>query len=105
MLGIHKIMETQHKIIYYLVNDLYIYCSKNYVAYSYVCEKWVACDYTRCISDYLYGFDETEPVDSPYRFGNSAISRQIKELSEDDIIKRIGKKAILDVLTLFEQEV
>lgn len=98
-------MEKQSFIKYYVVNDFGLYCSLNFVAFHYIPNengKWVKCDYTRCISDYLYGFDESEPMGSPYRFWNNSISSQIQEICEDEVIKRIGKKAILESFSLFK---
>ncbi len=97
-------MEKQSFIKYYILNDSDIYCSSDFVAFHYIPNgngKWVKCDYTRCISDYLYGFDESEPIESPYRFGNSSISSEIQEINEDEAIKRIGKKAVLESFSLF----
>ena len=97
-------IEKQYDIKYYVVNGLDLYCSSDFVAFHYIRNengKWEKCDYTRCISDYLYGFDESEPIGSPYRFGNSSISREIQEINEDEAIKRIGKKAVLESFSLF----
>lgn len=75
-------MEKQSNKKYYLVNDNYLYCCLNYRAFNYLPienGKWVECDYIRCVADYLYGFDESEPKGSPYRFGNHSMNSQIKE--------------------------
>lgn len=97
-------MEKEFIIKYYIVRDCDFYCSANFVAFHYLPNengKWVKCDYISCIADYLYGFDESEPMESPYRFGNISISTEIQEISKDEIIKRIGKQAVLESLSLF----
>ncbi len=40
------------------------------------------------VQDYLNGYDPSEPVGSPYRFGNPDIMREITKLSEVKAIKR-----------------
>ena len=98
-------MEKQSVIKYYVAYGFDLYCSSNFVAFHYIPNengKWVKCDYTRCISDYLYGFDESEQMGSPYRFWNNSISSQIQEISEDEVIKRIGKKAVIESFSLFK---
>lgn len=35
--------------------------------------------HNRVVQDYLYGYDPSEPADSPYRFGNMSEIRQISE--------------------------
>ena len=90
-------------IKYYLVDGIQLYCSSAFLAYVYTDNKgeWSECDYNKCIADYLNGFDESEPLGSPYRYGNYSISRLIEEISEEEVIKRIGKKAVLDSFILF----
>lgn len=98
-------MEKQSEVKYYLVNDIYLYCCSKCIAFQYLPKdngRWVECEYTRCIADYLYGFDETESMGSPYRFWNNSISRQIQEICENDVINRIGRKAVFDTLSLFK---
>lgn len=98
-------MENQDDVKYYIVNNNNLYCCSKYRAFSYLKEengKWVECDYIKCIADYLNGFDETEPLDSPYRFGNNSVRRLIQEVSEMIVISKFGKNAVLDTLELFK---
>ena len=76
-------IEKQYDIKYYVVNGLDLYCSSDFVAFHYIPNengKWEKCDYTRCISDYLYGFDESEPIGSPYLKKN--IKRNIMSMTK-----------------------
>lgn len=98
-------MKKQVEVKYYIVDHTYLYCCSNYRAFQYILEekgKWIECDYITCVADYLNGFDETEPVDSPYRFGNNSISQQIQEVSEKVVISKFGKNAVLDTIELFK---
>lgn len=96
-------MVKQNEVKYYLVNDHFLYCCSNCIAFNYLPNgTWIECDYIRCVADYLYGFDESEPLESPYRFGNYSISSQIQEISENEVINRFGRQAVLSSLLLFK---
>lgn len=91
---------------YYVVDRSNLYCSLGSVAFHFDPNedgKWVECDYTTCISDYLYGFDVSKPEGSPYKFGNGDIMRRIQEITEEEAIKRIGEKAIHECYLLFKK--
>ena len=99
-------MGNQLKIQYYLVNDTKVICIAHFVAYLYLMKDgiWMECDYTDSVGDYLHGFDPSEPETSPYRYNNPAISAQIREISEEEVIQRIGEKALRDSYSLFKKE-
>lgn len=100
-------MDKLTTIKFYLFNGFCLYCSNNYVAHKYMKDdsnSFIRVDYMTSISDYLNGFDETEPVDSPYRFGNHSISKQIKEISQADVINLFGIDVLSEALSLFKNE-
>ena len=47
------------------------------------------------INDRLNGFDDTEPPESPYRFGNSEVTSKIKVITEEEAKKYAAAENIL----------
>lgn len=99
-------MGNQLKIQYYLVNDTKVICTAHFVSYLYLMKDgiWTEWDYTDSVGDYLHGFDPSEPETSPYRYNNPAISAQIREICEEEVIQRIGEKVLRDSYSLFKKE-
>lgn len=98
--------DKQFIVKYYLVNDTKLICTAQFDEFLYVIRDgiWAECDYTDSVGDYLHGFDPSEPETSPFRYNNPAISTQIKEISEKEVIQRIGEKALRDSYSLFKKE-
>ena len=46
------------------------------------------------IMDHLHGFDVTEPEDSPYRYGNGSIMREMREISSEEAIRIINDQIL-----------
>ena len=53
--------------------------------------EWVE-DADRIILDHLYGFDETEPEESPYRMFNQSIMNEMKEISAEEAFDICGRQ-------------
>ena len=96
----HGMKKKEQRKKYYVVDDV-LYCCYDYKAYIYRDGEWIACDYIEYIADRLYGFDASEPEDSPYRFWNGAASDGIEEISESNARKRYGTDAITKTLERF----
>lgn len=78
----------EKKIIYYLMND-YLVAKREekdsgYEDFLFRKGRWIP-DSNCKVMDYLNGFDSSEPLGSPYRYGNSDILSRIEEIT--------GKKA------------
>jgi len=79
------------KIIYYKVNDLNLVGKMDdYVYYIYDKEKGWIVDNRHLISDRLFGYDEFEEPNSPYKIGNSDMMSRVEEITEEEANKLIA---------------
>ena len=58
--------------------------------------KWVP-DNNHVILDHLFGFDPSEPEDSPYRFGSTSVLMEMHEITEEEAVSAMNQQ-ILDIL-------
>lgn len=58
--------------------------------------KWVE-DTDRVVWEHLWGYDPSEPEDSPYRFGSTSILTEMEDLTKEQAIQLINRQT-LDVL-------
>ena len=81
------------KTTYYLICERLLgkreYENDGFTDYLFLGGSWVF-DGSLTILKYLFGFDETEPEDSPYAVGNSDIMDEIQEISKEDAMKIIA---------------
>ena len=89
---------------YYIIEDgpSTLACQdKKFHVLEYVNNHWIV--KPDCyISDYLYGFDPSEPEGSPYRIFNNSISRLIHKITKNEAETFIGAKIDEnELLTMF----
>ena len=74
------------------------------VRYSSSEEKWVDGGYD--LWDSRVGFDESEPIGSPYRYGNGSCMDDITEITKEEaekfIDQKIDESLLIDLLTYKE---
>lgn len=75
------------------------------IRYSKVEKKWVDGGYD--LWDSRVGFDESEPIGSPYRYGNGSCMDEITEITKEEaekfIDKKIDESILIDLLTYKEK--
>ncbi|HOM02572.1 MAG TPA: hypothetical protein PLH43_07075 [Acetivibrio sp.] len=62
----------------------------NYVYYLYDKEKGWVVDTKHILFDRLFGYDETEEPDSPYRIGNTDMMSRVEVITEEEANKLIA---------------
>lgn len=79
---------------YYLLGNKYkrLFVEEGLTSFKYDKEigKWVYGGSE--LLDNRYGFDETEPIGSPYRYNNPACSEKIEEISKEEAEKFTNKE-------------
>ncbi len=65
---------------YYLICDRQLGMKNEEGWFLYKEGEWTK-DVGCVIEDHLHGFDPTEEPDSPYRFGNGAVMREMSEIT------------------------
>ena len=76
---------------YYLIEGFLIGKTEDGINYLLRNGNWVL-DSDHVISDYLIGYDPSEPAGSPFRCYNPAIMDAIEEISEEDVAIIIEKQ-------------
>ena len=88
----------ENSVVYYLIKNIIVgkrECNGER-DYLFECGRWLT-DAGSVISDHLVGFDTSEPEESPYRFGNTSVMMEMKEISEEEAMKLINAQ-ILEIL-------
>ena len=81
---------------YYLINGYIVGKKENDNFYLMKHGLWIQDDRS-VILDYLMGYDESESVDSPYRFGNISMIDKIEEIDEE-MVNQYKEKQIIGFL-------
>lgn len=83
-------LNTQvNQLTYYKIHDLNLVGKLDQgTPYVYRDNVWVLDD-NNLIMDRLMGYDESEPIGSPYAMGNTDMLERIKPISEDEALKLI----------------
>lgn len=77
---------------YYRIKDT------NMIAKGYAFTYWIyrngewEKDTRNMVSDMIYGFDPSEPEDSPYGFGDTTIMDEIEQISYEEAMEYINKQ-------------
>lgn len=76
---------------YYYIKSKKLYARGENWFDNYIYEdgKWIK-DTKNIVSDRLFGYDPSEPPDSPYGFGNTDILGDIEEITEEEFKRRIS---------------
>lgn len=77
---------------YYHILDLdVIGKEEGFVPYVYdKVNGWII-DQSNLLMDRVMGYDITETKDSPYKIGNSDMTKRVKEISEEEALATISK--------------
>ena len=78
----------KRNVKYYLIKKNIVGKVENGVPFVFYNYEWTY-DEKNIIFDHLYGYDDLEQEDSPYAFGSMSIMDDIKEITEEEMIKII----------------
>ncbi|MBE5937800.1 MAG: hypothetical protein E7265_07195 [Lachnospiraceae bacterium] len=87
----------EKNVIYYLLRERTVAkrekSGEYYNDFLFKGGKWVE-DEAGVIMDYLVGFDSTEPIGSPYRFGCTSMLMEIEEISEKKAVSIMNQQIL-----------
>lgn len=79
-------------VFYYKINDLNLLGKiDDYVYYIFDKTSGWQPDAKHILSDRLFGYDETEEIDSPYRMGNPNMLSRVEQITEEEANKIISQ--------------
>lgn len=78
--------------VYYHISDLNkVGKEEEFIPYIYDKEKGWCVDQSNILMDRIIGYDTTEPKDSSYRIGSLDMMDRIREISEEEALKKIAE--------------
>ncbi len=96
-------METT-KMNYYLLKD------SGLVAKGFGCTHWIYYDFSwhkdieSIVSDKLFGYDPSEPADSPYGIGSTSIMDEIGQISYEKAMDIVAEQIILNLINQWSEK-